>query len=334
MVNPKAILSLMAVVVLLAAGATASQKKEQKPDVHADFQFGSYPLSRTAMELMGNEQARLILAGYHEGWSFDKLSKTFRISIDDLTKISDQLEDEQLGGRRNEYDIKPFMVVVREAEFDRLKESLDRHTAEFTKVLEDNLKDIEAMAVSLSGSKNTPAGQVMYETVVSGVLLGGLVDALYEDKTLMLPPPRRGRNERYYAWMVESNPAAAGLLLRELRESDGYRIVTIGKSLASERLHVADLRGKASVYDEADARRYRTFISVLSRDKLLPFFKSRRAEFLKLGPILKSGRYVAFAEFFAWYYHAIVNSTVDNLVRAGRISAPETLYTYAIRAPQ
>ena len=36
----------------------------------------------------------------------------------------------------------------------------------------------------------------MYETVVSGILLGGMMDAFYEDKTLMPPPPRRGKSDR------------------------------------------------------------------------------------------------------------------------------------------
>jgi hypothetical protein len=328
------ILSLLILLALLLASPSAAQKKEEKPEVHADFQFGSYPLSRTALELMSKEQARLMLVSYHEGWSLDKVSKTFKVSLDDLTKISDQLEDEQLGGRRNEFETRPFMVVVREAEFARLKPDLERHTTEFSKLLMDNWKEIETMATSLSGSRATPPGQLMYETVVSGILLGGLIDSLYEDKTMMLPPPRRGRNERYYAWMVESNPAAAGTLRRELRESDGYRIITIGNALSEERLQLGDLRGKASVYDDEDARRYRTFINVLSRDKLLPFFKSRRDQFLKLGPVLRSGRYVAFAEFFAWYYQALVNATVESLVSAKYITPPEKLYTYAIRVPQ
>jgi hypothetical protein len=161
-----------------------------------------------------------------------------------------------------------------------------------------------------------------------------MIDAFYDDKTLMLGARRRGRNERYNAWLVESHPSAAVPLLRELRESDGYRIITIGKVLPEQRLQMGDLRGKATVYDDADARRYRTFISILSRDELLPFFKSRREEFLKLGPVLKSGRYVAFSEFFAWYYHAMVDATVDRLVSAKLMTPPDTLYTYAIRNPQ
>jgi hypothetical protein len=327
-------IGIPALVLFLLTTGLAAQKKEEKPDVHADFQFGTYPSSRSAMTLLEKQEARLILVGYHKGWSLDKIAKEFKIAIGELTKIADQLEEDKLGGRRNEFDIRPFMLVVREQEFERVKPSLTRHTQEFSKLLQEHWKDIEALASSLPGSKDTPKGQVMYETVVSGLLLGGLVDAMYEDKTLMLPPPLRGRRERYYAWLVESNPAAAGTLLRELRESDGYRIVTIGSTLADERLHVGDLRGKASVYDDADARRYRTFISVLARDKLLPFFKSRREEFLKLGPLFQSGRYVAFTDFFAWYYQAMINGVVEGLVSSGLITPPEKLYTYAIRVPQ
>jgi hypothetical protein len=174
----------------------------------------------------------------------------------------------------------------------------------------------------------------MYETVVSGVLLGGLMDAFYEDKTLMPPPPRRGKSDRYFAWLVESNPEAAGKLRRELRESAGYRVVTIGTALSEEKLNPDDIRGKETILEDADARKYRTFISVLSRDKLLPYFKTHRPEFIKLGALLSSGRDVAFAEFFAWYYNTIANSVTDGLVADHRITPPEKLYTYAVKAPQ
>ena len=205
---------------------------------------------------------------------------------------------------------------------------------EFTKLLLDNWNDIEAMVESLEGAKGIPKDQLMYETVVSGIMLGGMADAFFEDKTLMLGPPRRGKSDRYYAWLVESNPAAAGTLRRELRESTGYRIVTIGNILPDEKLNPDDLRGKDTVLEEADARRYRTFISVLSRDKLLPYFKKRREEFLKLGTMIESGRYNAFAEFFAWYYVSMANGAAAALVADHRIAPPEKLYTYAVKAPQ
>jgi hypothetical protein len=217
---------------------------------------------------------------------------------------------------------------------DRMREPLRRHTQEFTKLLFDNWKDIESMVNSLEGAKDLPKGRVMYETVVSGVLLGGLMDAFYEDKTLMPPPPRRGKSDRYFAWLVESNPEAAGKLRRELRESAGYRVVTIGTALSEDKLNPDDIRGKDTILEDADARKYRTFISVLSRDKLLPYFKTHRPEFIKLGALLSSGRDVAFAEFFAWYYNTIANSVTDTLVADHRITPPEKLYTYAVKAPQ
>src|SRR5256712_13718916 len=98
----------------------------------------------------------------------------------------------------------------------------------FTKLILDNWKHIETMADSLEGAKGIPKGRLMYETVVSGILLGGMLDAFYEDKTLMPPPRRRAKADRYFAWLVESNPEAAGKLRRGLCGSAGYRIVTIG----------------------------------------------------------------------------------------------------------
>jgi hypothetical protein len=312
----------------------SAQKPVKKPDVHPDFQFGSYPWSRTAEALMKDELARQTVVAYAQGWSVDKIAKTLKLSASDVSKMSDKLEDEHLAGRRDEYDTTAFMPIIRERDLDRMREPLRRHTQEFTKMLLDNWKDIESMVSSLEGAKDVPKGRVMYETVVSGVLLGGLMDAFYEDKTLMPPPPRRGKSDRYFAWLVESNPEAAGKLRRELRESAGYRVVTIGTTLSEDKLNPDDIRGKDTILEDADARKYRTFISVLSRDKLLPYFKTHRPEFIKLGGLLSSGRDVAFAEFFAWYYNTIANSVTDALVADHRITPPEKLYTYAVKAPQ
>jgi hypothetical protein len=311
-----------------------AQKPVEKPKVHADFQFGSYPTSRSGEELMKNDLARQVIVAYHEGWNLDKISKTLKVSLDDISKVSDELEDERLGGRRDEFDIKPFFPVIREQDFLRVREPLRRHTEEFAKVLADNWKDIEGLVDSLEGMKAVPKDRAMYETVVSGILYGGMLDAFYEDQTMMPAPPRHARNERYYAWLVESNPAAAGRLKRELRESANYRIITIGGSLPAEKLNADDFRGKAVVLEEAEARKYRAFIGVFTRDKLLPYFKSKRPEFLKEAQLVQAGRYVAFAQVFAWFYDVIANGVTDSLIASKRIAPPETLYTYAVRVPQ
>jgi len=311
-----------------------AQKPVKKPDVHADFQFGSYPWSRQAAEMLKDDLAREIVVGYSQGWSVDKIAKFFKVTTSDVSRVSDKLEDERLVGRLDQYDVTPFMPVVRERDLDRIKEPLRKHTQEVKDILLNNWKDIEAMADSLEGAKGIPKGRLMYETVVSGILLGGMIDAFYEDKTLMPPPRRRGKNDRYYAWMVESNAEAAGKLRRELRESAGYRIVTIGNALADDKPTPDELRGKNTMLEEADARKYRAFIGIFSRDRLLPYFKNRREEFLKLGLLMSSGRDIAFGEFFAWYYNTIANTVTDVLINDHRITPPETYYTYAVKAPE
>jgi len=66
----------------------------------------------------------------------------------------------------------------------------------------------------------------------------------------------------------------------------------------------------------------------------LPFFKTRRPELLKQMALVQAGRYVAFAQVFAWYYDQLANGVTDALVAAHRIAPPQTLYTYAVRVPQ
>jgi len=81
--------------------ALAAQKPVKKPDVHADFQFGSYPWSRQAETLMKDDLTREIMVAYSQGWSIDKMAKTLKVSASDVSKISDKLEDERLAGRRD-----------------------------------------------------------------------------------------------------------------------------------------------------------------------------------------------------------------------------------------
>ena len=320
--------------LVLSLALVLAQKPVKKPDVHADFQFGSYPWSRTADEMLKDELTREVVVAYSEGWSIDKIAKQLKVTTSDVSRVADKLEDERLTGRLDEYETRPLMVVVRERDFDRTRDPLRKHTQEFTRLILDNWKDIESMADSLEGTKGIPKGRVMYETVVSGILLGGMMDAFYEDKTLLPPPRRRGKTDRYFCWLVESNPEAAGKLRRELRESAGYRIVTIGTALADDKPTPDELRGKNTMLEDADARKYRNFIGLLSRDKLLPYFKNRREEFLKLGGLMSSGRNIAFAEFFAWYYNTLANQVADALIAEHRVTPPEKFYIYAVKAPE
>jgi hypothetical protein len=50
--------------------------------------------------------------------------------------------------------------------------------------------------------------------------------------------------------------------------------------------------------------------------------------------MISSGRDVAFAEFFAWYYNTVANGVTETLVDDHRITPPDKLYTYAVKVPQ
>jgi hypothetical protein len=320
-------------ICVLSVSMVSATKDVKKPSVHPDFQFGSYPWSRTADALMKDELTREVVLASAQGWDIDKMAKNFKVSTDKVSGISDRLEDERLIGRQD-YDTQALMPIVRERDWDRMKEPVRRSTQEFTQVIEDNWKDIESMVDSLQGTKGIPKGRVMYETVVSGILLGGMIDAFYEDKTIMPPPRRRGKTDRYYAWLVESNPEAAGLLRRELRESAGYRVISVGTALPEEKVNPDEMRGKETILDDEDSVKYRKFIGLLSRDKLLPYFKNRRSDYIKLGSMMSSGGDIAFAEFFAWYYNTVANGVTETLIADHRITPPEKYYVYAVKAPQ
>ena len=330
----KAIL-LIALLMCLAGLAGAAQRKVEKPKVHADFHFGALPAVRDLSDLMSKEHARLVVVGYHNGWSVEKIAKELKLPERELNEMAEDLEEQRLAGQRTEYELRPFMPVFRERDIERLSPDLRRHTQEFAALVDSILPEIETLVASLPGGDGPAKDRLMYETVVSGLLFGGVVDALNEDKTMLPPGPRRtARGLRAYAWLVESDPAWAGKLKRDARESDSYQIISIGTEFPETRVSLDELRSSnADVFDETVAPRYRTFIAVLCRDKVLPFFKERRSDVLKLAAIPESAKYVAAAEFIGWYYSVLANGVVDQLAAAGKIKPPVEQYTYAIRDP-
>ena len=82
-----------------------------------------------------------------------------------------------------------------------------------------------------------------------------------------------------------------------------------------------------------EARRLRSFITIFSKERLLPHFKKNRESFrIPLGE-LDAGRYVRLADAFAWYYDQIANGVANELVAAGVIQPPTSQYVYAMKAP-
>ena len=72
---------IIPLVLLLTA-----QRPVKKPDVHPDFQFGSYPWSRNGEALMKDDLSREIVVAYSQGWSVDKIAKVLKASPADVSK--------------------------------------------------------------------------------------------------------------------------------------------------------------------------------------------------------------------------------------------------------
>src|SRR5438552_13989899 len=159
MTKPNVLALAAALLMFLPASFTLlAQKKPEKPKVHPDFYFGSDPSSRDTADLMAKENVRLLLVGFHVGWDVDKIAKELKLSADELNKIYDELEEQRLAGKRSADDdgVRPLLPVIRERDFDRVKDSLGRHTEEFSRVLQAVWGDIESTASSLSGANGVP----------------------------------------------------------------------------------------------------------------------------------------------------------------------------------
>jgi hypothetical protein len=317
----------------LLATTGLSQKSLEKPKLHADFYFGTYPLSRDALTLMANEKVRLLLVGFHNGWDIEKIAKESKVREDELERLFADLQEVHYADERDQFSYVPELPVIREKEFKKIEKTLRDHGLDYAAQLRANWSEIESAIAPLTGAKDVPKAQLMYQIVVGGIIFGGMHNAFLEEKTMMVPPQRRADSQRYDAWLVESDPKLAGVLKREQWESDGYTMVSIGPGLSPGKVSLSQLRmEKGMVLEEAEARRLRSFITIYSNEKLLPWFKRNRGSFRTAIDQLNIG-YVSFAEVFTWYYDQMANGAVEELVRARVIQPPSPQYTFALKAP-
>ena len=322
----------LCVLGLLAASMVLAQKPVPRPKVHSDFAFASFPVSREAALILAKEKYRYMLVAFHEGWDFEKIGKEMKVTDEEVDKIFSDLDTEHLATQTQDSDPRPNIPVIREKDIQLIKTSLEKHSDGFAKVIAGSWSQIETTASSLNGAKGVPKEELMYQLVTSGMLLGTMIDVFYEDKTLIPPGPRRGRGQRYYAWLVEGDPKYAGRIQREEGQGDGYTIVTVGPTVPAIRPTLNEIRtGRGMVLDEAESRRLRSVLTIICRDKLLPYLKENRNDFLKVAGQLRAGKYSSFGEFFAWYYIQIVNGAVDDIVESKRMLPPADLYAYAVK---
>ena len=323
---------LMAILLLASTGL--SQKKPERPKLHSDFYFGTYPLSRDAISMMAKENARLLLVGFHQGWDMEKIAKESGVKEEDLDKLFADMEEARLAVEIDQYERRPMLPVIRDRDLDRIEKDLQTHTDEYAKLLQTRWSEIEETAASMAGAQRVPKKQLLYQIVVGGILFGSMNDAFFEDQTIMVNPPRRQGSQRYYAWLVEGDPALAGILKREQWESEGYTMVSIGPTLQESRTGLDQVRtDNGMILEDAEARRFRSFLTIFAKDKLLPYFKKNRSDFLKVLNELDAGRYVRVSDAFAWYYDQMANGAARQLVEAGLIQPPDVQFVYAMKAP-
>ena len=320
------------VLISLSQNSLEAQTPVERPEVHAEFGFGVLPWSSEAVESLASEDVRTLISGLHRGWSVDKfIDETEQPRLRILT-IMDELETAGLVRGRTDFDMRPGFPVLREQDLVEIYPLLERTTVEFVQIIEDHWDELETFCRSLDAGQEFPELENMYRLVIGGVLLGGMIDVLFDDKTLMPGAPRRARRgDAYYAWMVEGEENR-NYLVRQTTRVGRHEVFSVGP-IAEEnlRIQIDALAEEGPVYETEDARRWRVFAIVFSRDYLLPYIKSQRSEFLNVHSSIEASKYSALAEFVAWYYQELVQRTADSLVASGRLEAPETSYKYALR---
>ena len=111
-------MTICTLALLAGVSASLAQKPPERPKVHSEFTFGSYPASRDATNLMSKERSRYMLVAFHEGWGFEKSSKELKVSDDEVDRVFSDLDAELLAKLNQYNDPKPNVVVVREKDIE------------------------------------------------------------------------------------------------------------------------------------------------------------------------------------------------------------------------
>lgn len=328
---------LMASIALLVTFAPSElqarqERRAKRPDVHADFAYSVFPYDADALQRFASEDARLMISAFHHGWDLDKyLKESGKSEVETLTLLQ-EFEDDGLVRGRTDFDLRPGFPVYREDELPVTEALIDEAARGMAGVIEGQWTGVDGLVSSLEAARGFPREEILYRVVVGGLLFGGMVDALYDDKTLMPGPPRRGsRRQAYYAWMTEGAAGPRQLILQSVQVGR-HQLFSVGPVAVEEpRVEISELARTDPVFEYDDARRWRVFASVTARDHLLPYFKSLRGSMLELSPQLDASKYTAFAEFVAWFYVSAASKTAQLLEERGRIRGPETAFRYALR---
>jgi hypothetical protein len=322
------LLALLSLSLKLLEAQTALER----PEVHAEFGFGFLPWSSEPIESLASEDVRTLISGLHKGWSVDKfIDETDQPRLRILT-IMDELETSGLVRGRSDYNMRPGFPVLWEQDLVEIEPLIEHSTREFVQIIEDHWDEVQTFGRSLEAGQEFSELQNMYRLIVGGVLLGGMIDVLFDDKTLMPGAPRRARRgDTYYAWMVEGEENR-NYLVNQTARVGRHQVFSVGPVTEENvRIQIDVVAQEGPVYETEDARRWRVFTSVFSRDYLLPYIKSQRSDFINIHSNIDASKYSALAEFVAWYYQELVERTAEYLVRSGRIEAPESSYKYALR---
>ena len=318
---------------ILSPPPVGQAQDAERPEVHADFEFSSFPYSHEAAETFSAENVRMLMAAFAEGWSVDKFVKETETDLVETLTLLDEFENVDLVVGPNDYSMRPRLPVIREPDLIHARPGMEMDAAALLDILDSHWSEIEEFVGTLDAARDLPTEEILYQVIVGGIFLGGLVDALYEDQTLMPPPPRRGRRgDGYYAWMIEGE-VTPRLIVQQAARVGRYEVRSVGPVVEENpRIQIDTVAESGPVYESEDARRWRVFVSVFSRDYLLPYIKSRRSGLIEITGGIEASRYTALAELFVWYYHSVVARVADFLVDTGRVELPESSYRYALRS--
>src|SRR5262245_34113128 len=104
-----------------------SQKKQEKPKLHSDFKWGTYPISREAEVLLAKENARLVLVGMHQNWDLEKVAKESKTKEEELDKIYADLEEANLVKEVDQFERRPLLPIIRDRDIEKVQKALQTH---------------------------------------------------------------------------------------------------------------------------------------------------------------------------------------------------------------
>jgi hypothetical protein len=295
-----------------------------------------------------------ITMALHNGFSIEDIAVAFNMTEQQIKDEINPLIEINLIINKGEKYIPDFFVANQD-EAERILLFSKTIGVQLADTLIKEWEIIENTFSKLSFSNSYTLKEQGFMFVGSRILDMGVLEALNNDKSLLLPAPIRPSpldpNWKYYFWMIEGdNILFSGRYGQEnynLRFKN-WRLLNFGQysnerysyldkilgTFVSDTINNTEALAKISgipYINKEDTKTWEAFSSYIA-SKMLVVLKEKDEDVKKVYKTLNNNKDSdkAYYDFYSWYYHLVYAWAIDELIAREKITIPEVRHSSII----